>query len=577
MSLPTLYVFKDSITADYVNLDEDERIGVEVEGVTYYSAYGDGEDSEFVYKTIPKFITYPQVSDTTTTIMAWVESKNGSKSESTEKEIRTCILDDCEITCNAYLSQASGNVKENQHGHNIAKVSTVIGGKEYTCDVDGDGNFVLKYPKQANYTDITLCFSDVHGCSVNKEFEIYNTLENKQCDIEALLSRASGEIYKDCRLAAQIGDEIYYSEYATDTQTVTVTYPQQKVGQTIIFWYEKKDSSVSPTYTIQLTDREYYISANARTGSITGKVEGEPESTCDYKIFVKVAGKEYECKMEKRDWSYDEDYTAFADFYYEFSCEYPLQKVGSTIQVIVRDVDGYEYTESIVLKNVKPTLSVQRIDTSTTKVKGSTVAKSQIRVKVGKKTYKGKAKSNGDFAIKIKSKKAGTKVTVSVVTPEGYTNSKVKKIVKTYGYPELAKYVYRSSKTAKINIYGGNKGDKLKIKIGSKTYTKKIKSNKKKQKASVKIKKASAGTKIKITLYDKFGKKKDSYTSKVYYGDKIYVGMSAKNAALTTWGPPVRKNNWGTGSIQWVFESGSSTLYAYVRNGVVVNIQHLNY
>ena len=81
----------------------------------------------------------------------------------------------------------------------------------------------------------------------------------------------------------------------------------------------------------------------------------------------------------------------------------------------------------------------------------------------------------------------------------------------------------------------------------------------------------------KITLYDRFGKKKDSCTSKVYIGNRIYVGMSAKDAVLTTWGAPVRRNNWGTGTLQWVFESGSSTLYAYIRNGRVTSIQHLNY
>lgn len=55
------------------------------------------------------------------------------------------------------------------------------------------------------------------------------------------------------------------------------------------------------------------------------------------------------------------------------------------------------------------------------------------------------------------------------------------------------------------------------------------------------------------------------------------MGMSAKDAVLTTWGAPVRRNNWGTGTLQWVFESGSSTLYAYIRNGRVTSIQHLNY
>ena len=53
--------------------------------------------------------------------------------------------------------------------------------------------------------------------------------------------------------------------------------------------------------------------------------------------------------------------------------------------------------------------------------------------------------------------------------------------------------------------------------------------------------------------------------------------MSAHNATLTTWGKPVRRNDWGTGYKQWVFESAYSTLYAYIKNGKVCSIQHLNY
>lgn len=61
----------------------------------------------------------------------------------------------------------------------------------------------------------------------------------------------------------------------------------------------------------------------------------------------------------------------------------------------------------------------------------------------------------------------------------------------------------------------------------------------------------------------------------VYFGDSIYVGMTAEEACLTTWGTPQR-NNWG-GLIQWVYQSGSTTLYVYIQDGRVVYIQKLNY
>ncbi len=567
LSLPTLRVFKDSIAADFVSLSENERVGALVEGVVYYSEYGEGEDT--YYSTIPNFITFPQVSQETETIDVWIESKNGSKSKLYKEEIEACRLDYCDITYDAFLSQATGAVADNSYGNRITRVSTMIEGVEYSCNVEADGTFKLTYPKQSSYKEITLKFSCAHGCYMELEEWIWNSLEYKDCDIVALISKATGEIYEDCRLVAKIGNEVYYSEYATDAQVVTVVYPQQKPGTKVLFWYEKKDTSQSEIFTVPISDRKYYLSVDARTGSLKGQVEAEWDNESDYKVYVKAGGQEYECLMTRSDWSYDNEY--------DFSCKYPLQKVGGKIQVIVRDSDGYEYVENIVLKNIKPSLSIKRIDTSTTKVQGRTVANSNITVKVGNKTYRGKANNNGEFSIKIKSKKAGTKVSVSVVSPEGYTNQTTKKIEKTFGYTELSKYVYRTSTTAKIIVYGGNKGDKLKIKIGSKTYTKKIKKNKKKQIVSVKIRKASAGTNIKMLLYDKFGKKKSSDTSMVYLGDRIYVGMSVHDVVLTTWGLPDRKNDWGTGSLQWVFSSGSSTLYAYISNGKVVSIQHLNY
>ena len=62
----------------------------------------------------------------------------------------------------------------------------------------------------------------------------------------------------------------------------------------------------------------------------------------------------------------------------------------------------------------------------------------------------------------------------------------------------------------------------------------------------------------------------------VYYGNKIYIGMSEKNALLTTWGRPAHRNYYGFGPIQWVFYSGNTTLYVYVQGGKVTNLQWLD-
>lgn len=58
------------------------------------------------------------------------------------------------------------------------------------------------------------------------------------------------------------------------------------------------------------------------------------------------------------------------------------------------------------MKNIKPSLTFKKLDTSSTKIEGTTVAKSKLTIKIGKKTYKGKAKKNGQFSFGIKLQKA---------------------------------------------------------------------------------------------------------------------------------------------------------------------------
>lgn len=78
---------------------------------------------------------------------------------------------------------------------------------------------------------------------------------------------------------------------------------------------------------------------------------------------------------------------------------------------------------------VEPTikLTVNKIKKNAKKVKGTSVAGASIKVKVGKKTYKGTANAKGKFTVKTKKIKKGTKVKVTA-SLDGYkTKSKTVK------------------------------------------------------------------------------------------------------------------------------------------------------
>ena len=78
----------------------------------------------------------------------------------------------------------------------------------------------------------------------------------------------------------------------------------------------------------------------------------------------------------------------------------------------------------------------------------------------------------------------------------------------------MNEYIYNNAK--KITVYLTNplKGSVLKVKVGKKTYTKKV-GSKPKYKYTQKIKKQKKGTRIKVTVYNKFKQIRCTKTIKV--------------------------------------------------------------
>ena len=69
-------------------------------------------------------------------------------------------------------------------------------------------------------------------------------------------------------------------------------------------------------------------------------------------------------------------------------------------------------TSMIPVSAAKKKLTVKAVYNTSTKIKGKTKKRYQIRVRIGKKTYKKKASKKGNFMITIPKQKAGKKLTV---------------------------------------------------------------------------------------------------------------------------------------------------------------------
>ena len=607
---PTVIAFRDSIALKgYNDIHDDDRLCAEVDGIIYYADYG--LNSSFS-ETVPA-ISYPPVVGDTVTV--WTENICGSISKKVKYPISDCALDQCSYRNlnnpvykeGTYPSKTFGRVLANIHGQVPVSVSTTINGVLYTADIDPDsGQYTLSYPTQPRESYLTLTYTDIHGCTYSFRASVTNSLKDKYSENDnyrpggyygiIFPTHISETLSSGSRIVAEINGKIYKSAIASDeTPTVTVQYPQQAIGSKVTAWIESENSSFSNRYQCTVFN-PYELNAEAKTTSIAGGIfltDKDRYYYCgksDLSVYVEISGKRYPCTLTEPSDKDETKYGCVEGSYeslfpdhrmaYKFQCSYPTVDPYDEIKLILTDKYNYTITKTIEVQNTPPKLTVKKVTSSTTKVTGSTSAKygSLVEVFTDKKTYKAKVRGDGTFSVKIKSQKPGTSIDVMVTTKDGNYNYKSLKIKQGKSSVTIRGTLYSSKSSVQVTLGSARKGDKLRLKVGSKTYTKKIKSGKKRQTITFPLSpKAAAGSTVKAVLYDKFGKKKGSDERRVYIGNTIYTGMSANDALLTTWGRPVRRNDWGNGYLQWVFVSGRTTLYVYIQNGRVVSLQKYNY
>ncbi|MBS7007039.1 MAG: serine/threonine protein kinase [Anaerostipes sp.] len=157
-------------------------------------------------------------------------------------------------------------------------------------------------------------------------------------------------------------------------------------------------------------------------------------------------------------------------------------------------------------------LSVNKVYDTATAVKGKTKRKYQVRIQIGKMTYKSTASKKGNYSVKIPKQAAGKTLTVKSYWKKGkkwkaYTKKKVYVLAKTIS----VKKFYKSSKYIKGYV---RPKYKVKVIMNGKTYTKKAGSRN--GYFSVKMKKAAGTATAKIKVYNAKGKFLKSYKRKAY-------------------------------------------------------------
>lgn len=576
-NMMTFYTLPDSVRfqpyAGILKFASDERLAVQIGEEMYYTEYG------YTLKSIRDIgkVEYP-IQQPGTRITVWMEKKSGQITNKRKYTVSACSFYDGIVS--AYPEMLSGLASEGFLGQMPTKARVRIGEEEYETGIGADGGYTIFYPEQLKDTELTLELLDDHGCCMTKTVCVKNefvTADLYECNNENNIwkitpTKVRADYLTNTRICVQIGSNVYKSssEISYDyygRPCLEVTYPVQKYGTKIIIWYEDVNTSKATKWTTTITQKIPIFSFDEFTADYMA-VEPRfyfadyPYATHDIKeICVYINGKKYQGKRSE---DIIEDY-----FVMKYSA-----KVGDTARIVVTDTEGETYEAIYRIPNVKPDIKIKRIDSGSGKITGKTEDEAVVTVQIGKKEYWTTSGKWGDFCVRINPQKTGTKVTVSVKTKEGYYGSKTTKVKKARGDISFSKNIYRNNKKISCRVTNAMKGDFILLQTGKKTYKRTLDSEKKNQTITFSVRKSKAGTKVKVTYYDRYGKKKSSDSTTVFYRKFFRVGMSSKNALLTTWGQPAYKNDYGYFQ-QWVFFSPKTIVYVYLQNGKVTAVQQV--
>lgn len=186
----------------------------------------------------------------------------------------------------------------------------------------------------------------------------------------------------DIRLVAQIDGKKYYGAYGKGE----VEYPQQMPGKEIKFWLESKNTNTSKTIVKKVYSGEYNEKISSYTDCMDGEIYSE---NTDYKAdissaYVEINDKKYYAKLSKMKSTEDRGTN------YRFTIKYPIQKKDSVLTLYYIDSNKIVRSKKIKLKNIPPKIKINSVNSNSSVIRGRTVAKSIVKITIGKKNTRAK-------------------------------------------------------------------------------------------------------------------------------------------------------------------------------------------
>lgn len=278
-----------------------------------------------------------------------------------------------------------------------------------------------------------------------------------------------------------------------------VTISKQKAGTPIYVYVMDEDGYYSEPTSLTVLDRTAPpVPALQQVTDQSTSVTGKTESVANVHLKVNHA-----------------TYQLTADTSGKFSKAIARQKAGATIEVWSVDKAGNKssISKTAVKDGTAPTApKVNGVTDHHKSITGKAEVNSHVTIKIGSKTYTGKASKSGSYSIAIPMQKAGVKVEVRAIDAAG-NKSKSATATVTDKTPPPAPKVNKVTTKSKVVTGTAEGGARIEVKIGSKKLGSATAD--KNGKFTVSIKPQKKGTILSVTATDKVGNKSKAASIKV--------------------------------------------------------------
>ncbi|MCM3617889.1 Ig-like domain-containing protein [Sutcliffiella horikoshii] len=381
--------------------------------------------------------------------------------------------------------------------------------------VRDDTEFKIDIPRQKAGTILTVLSKDPAGNVTSADIKVIDSTPPNKPVVDEVTDKSSvvtGKAEPLSTVEIFKGSTLIGTGKATEDGLFTIPIAVQNAGTALTI--SAKDAAGNVSQLTKVTVKDVTPPSAPQVNKVTNKasaVTGKVEKNAT--VTVKIGTKSYSSK---------------ADADGNYSVSIPVQNANTTISVTAKDSAGnVSDGKSVTVSRVAPDMpTVNSVSNKASSVSGKAEKSSTVAVKIGSKSYTGKADNKGDFKITIPVQNADKNLTVTATDKDGKVSASRTVTVKRVA-PDMPAV---NKVTNKATAVSGKteKNATVSVKIGSKTYSQKADGN---GNYKITIPVQNAGTSINVTAKDSSGAVSAARTVQV---ERVAPDVPVVNSVKTT-------------------------------------------